>query len=218
MKRLLIYVFTLMAFSACSQNNKISPKLECVITSLQDTILLGNEHELRLSIKGLDKVLLENKESKIIRSEAITDMKFYVKPQTIGKHIYGPYKVKINGQKIVSNKISITVVRPEEFNNRVYIYSPDTAVVGSLLDLVFISTDGEFDLELKESENFRTVSTSKVTSSTINNGEDSAEYKIRFRLELLESGELLINEDMFKHLSSSVKIQNKKIVIMRNNG
>lgn len=181
---------------------------------VQDTVVLGDEAKLSLTISGVDKLLLDKKDSRIVDKETTTNYNFYVKPETIGKHEFGPYRLKINKKKLTSNKVSIVVVKPEEFVNTATIEIPDTVKVNSKARLILMSTHEKLELKLKENEFCRVVSSSISSSMSIQNGKARSKYRQIFEIEFIKRGELLITTDLFENNTSGVVIPTKKVLIV----
>ncbi len=179
----------------------------------QDTAVLGDEIKFSLTITGIDKLLFDENDTRIIDKETTSGISFYVKPETVGKHEFGPYKIKINDQTLLSNKASVIVVRPEEFVKKVRIEIPEMVYINSIVRLSIVSTDGNLDLKLKTNEFFKVVSTSTSSSISFVEGKAKKEYRQIFEMKFIKRGELLISNNLFEDSMQGIIIPNKKVLI-----
>lgn len=180
--------------------------------STKDTIVLGEFTKLNLVINGFDELI--NKDERLQSFESREKFSFQVGPTTLGKHEFGPYKIKINNKKLVSNKITIVVIERSQYTNNLTYTIPDSIYQDSIVELQLLNDKEYLNLEIKDHENYKLVSKSSSSSMSINKGIVLQEYTQTFKLKFIKPGVFKITKEMFEESIDDFQIKEKKVFVI----
>lgn len=207
-----ILIILMISFVTISNIVKAQDNYSYTIYSLKDTIVQGESITLYLSVNGIDKLM--NNDTRLKSFESMEKFKFQIAPTQLGTHTYGPYKLKINKKKLVSNKITIEVVEQKDYKNELIVSIPDTIYQDSTITFQFMNNKEYISLKLKENESFEVVSTSSSSKMSINEGMQFKEFSKSYKLKFVEPGLFIITKEMFEDASEDFQIKEKKVYIL----
>ncbi len=209
MNRLLTIIFITIAGIINAQKT-----ISFELYSTKDTIFLGEFVKINLVINGFDELI--NQDKRLQSFESKEKFSFQVGPNVLGKHEFGPYKIKINRKKLVSNKISIVVIERSDYTNHLALTIPDSIYKDSIIELKLSNNKEYLNLEIKENENFKLVTKSSSSSMSMNQGIVLQEYSQTFKLKFIKPGEFVIKKEIFEESTKSFQIKEKKVFVIEN--
>jgi len=206
-----LFLFTL---SSCAQNN-----VKLTATSSKDTIALGETVIIGLHLEGIkaDFLSQQDADKQSIFDNFFSDgpskanafgTQIRVTPKELGKNTLGPYQIQLLDKEIVSNIVSIHVIKQEP--EMLYVKMPQTGKVG---DKITISTScqstANFTIGLKENDFIKRGSQSHNTSITNGNYSRKAEFTVT----LLKKGRFELTRDQFSDLPEHIIVEETSIEI-----
>ncbi|WP_321308572.1 hypothetical protein [Marinifilum fragile] len=200
---LLVLLLFCCSMSACAQKD-----LNLKASALSDTIVMGKNVKVRLTLEGIESDIFKGRENKSWDGffgdyQQNHDFRTFVSevPNELGTNVLGPYTIKMMGREFVSNTVIIEVIeQPEE------IFKIEMPKEGRVGEEITIKLRGRFNGSLtaiiKENEIFK-VNARSVTTS-IANGVHNTVWEFGVRLK--KKGVFEMNRSMFRNLPDQIKI------------
>jgi hypothetical protein len=204
-----LFILLCILTSACTNAQDLKYELICV----KDTLSLGKEVPMSLSVIGTDNLLGEN-DSRISSIDRAASFNFYAKPKTLGKHVFGPYKIKINGRELSSNTVSIYVVEPDKNKDFIELHVAEKINVGDTVKISLRSKRSSLKLKLKSTNKFKVLTTSTSTSYMVVNGKPTNKYEKTFFVKFLSPGDIKVSKDFFENVSPGVIVPEKMVTVV----
>jgi hypothetical protein len=201
----------LVSVSSCAQS-----KLELIATPSKETVEIGEEFTVTLSLKGIEsdifneepvqqKGFLEN----IIKKDKCFQTSVEYTLNTLGLNVIKPFKIVLLGQELISNSVSV-IVEDHHLEN-LYIDIPKVCEKGKMIQLkLTCKSVSHVSLDLIDDDTlFRRIGTSISTS--IINGKTSNITTIS--LIPLKEGVFELNRSTFQELPEFIMVEPVKFTV-----
>ncbi|MEI6898914.1 MAG: BatD family protein, partial [Bacteroidota bacterium] len=136
-----------------------------------------------------------------------------ITPNDTGALKIGPYEIEYQGKKLVSNEITLVVVKKNKNDYLVFDLPPKALYLGNAEIKIRSRGVDISNVELKESEFIHVKSRGNISSTNTHNGNKTVTYTRTFKVDFLSRGVLRLSKDDLFNLPDQVDFEPDSILV-----